>query len=438
MKGTVRKRGKTWSYSFNAGKVPRTDKGGHPVYDDDGNPVYKWNRIDCGGFSTKKEAEEALTEALAKYMHSGQATSQSKITVSEYLDLWFDQYCRMNSRYNTQVSRLSVIENRLKPVFGHFRLQTLSPAAVQEWVNSLKVEGYARETVRHYLGVLSAAMEYAVEPLRYVEFNPCSRVRIPKYEDGRQETHIFLPKEGLRKITDRFPESSPFYVPIMIGYHAGLRISECFALTWDRVDLDRRVIRVDRQAIKRNFGDVRQSINKGRQKMEKSVWYLDSPKTSTSVREIRFGPTLERILRRAKRAKQENRISYGAYFIEHYLQPETAENGDTLQKIVPVSRSIPVSLPAADLICVRADGSMLTSDSFKYVCRVCRHELGIPFNYHSLRHTHATMLIEGGADVKDVQERLGHADIQTTMNRYVHDTEIMKERTVEIFEGMII
>lgn len=68
---------------------------------------------------------------------------------------------------------------------------------------------------------------------------------------------------------------------------------------------------------------------------------------------------------------------------------------------------------------------------------VVRHDLKIEFNYHSLRHTHATMLIQAGAPIKDVQERLGHADIQTTMNKYVHNTDEMKQTTVNLFESLV-
>ena len=58
----------------------------------------------------------------------------------------------------------------------------------------------------------------------------------------------------------------------------------------------------------------------------------------------------------------------------------------------------------------------------------------LAFDYHSLRHTHATLLIEPGANVKDVQSRLGHTNIETTLQTYVHDTKAMAEQSVDIFE----
>ena len=69
-----------------------------------------------------------------------------------------------------------------------------------------------------------------------------------------------------------------------------------------------------------------------------------------------------------------------------------------------------------------------------YPDRIYTLNVIVAFDYHSLRHTHATLLIENGADVKDVQTRLGHTNIETTLQTYVHDTEKMVERSVDLFE----
>jgi integrase len=78
-----------------------------------------------------------------------------------------------------------------------------------------------------------------------------------------------------------------------------------------------------------------------------------------------------------------------------------------------------------------------TTDSLKYLSRVVNYELGIKYNFHSLRHTHATILLEGGALPKDIQERLGHSKISTTMDTYSHVTTKMKNDSVNILENII-
>ena len=88
------------------------------------------------------------------------------------------------------------------------------------------------------------------------------------------------------------------------------------------------------------------------------------------------------------------------------------------------------------VICARTDGNLLTTNGMKYVSKVVNYELNIDFKFHSLRHTHATLLIQNGANIKDVQNRLGHASVETTLDTYTHSTEDSSKNTVDLFEKL--
>lgn len=420
MTGGVRKRGSTWSYYFDLGKA-------------DG----KRKKKEKGGFRTKKEAEAALAKAVSEYNNAGQVFEPTGATVSDYLDQWYELYCRPNLKYNTQVGYLRIIEGHLKPKFGQYRLKAVTAAALQEYANSLKAEGYSRSHLTGILSVFSAAMDYAVEPMHYLPSNPMKHVKFPKVEKKPRE-RIILSLEDWHRIISRFPAGSRYRIPLMIGFYTGLRISEAFALTWDDIDFINRTITVSKQAVKRNFGaDVRRAAETKGKKEMRSSWYFTDTKTTSSQRTIKFGETLYHELKQEHARQLENEIKYGEYYTIHVLKTETDEKGNGMQRIVPVQKCLETQLPRARMVCVAENGEYTSTDSFKYCSRVIHKELLLAFDYHSLRHTHATLLIESGADIKDVQVRLGHANIQTTLQTYVHDTEAMAERSVDIFERAV-
>ena len=87
-------------------------------------------------------------------------------------------------------------------------------------------------------------------------------------------------------------------------------------------------------------------------------------------------------------------------------------------------------------MCTKENGEPLTTNTYKYLSRVVNNELCINFSMHSLRHTHATLLLENRANMKDIQKRLGHSKLATTMDTYSHVTSKMKNNTVNIFENI--
>lgn len=416
MNGGTRKRGNTWSYYFDLGKV-------------DG----KRKKKEKGGFRTKKEAEQALAAAINEYNNGGEVFEPSEITVSDYLDQWFELYCKMNLKYNTQVGYLRIIEGHIKPRFGQYKLKAIRAGVLQEYANDLKVNGYSKSHIVGILTVFQSALDYAIEPLHYISQNPMKAVKFPKVERKPRE-RIILTLDEWNKIIDRF-RNTRYYIPLMIGFYTGLRISEAFALTWDDIDFEKRTLSVNKQIVKRNFGaDVRRVVEKQGKREQRSSWYFTTPKTASSVRTIPFGETLYNALKQEKSSQMRNELKYGEYYTIHVLKKETDEKGNDMWRVVPIQKCVESQLQRVRLICIAENGQYTSTDSFKFCSRVIHKELLLAFDYHSLRHTHATLLIESGANVKNVQARLGHTNIQTTLQTYVHDTEKMGEQSVELFE----
>lgn len=416
MQGSVRKRGNTWSYRFDLGVV-------------DGKRQQK----EKGGFRTRKDAEAALAKAMSEYNQAGLVFEPSEVSVADYLDQWFDMYCTNNLKYNTQVGYLRIIEGHLKPAFGHYRLKALNPTILQQYAFELKNRGLAKSSVDGILTTFQAALDYAVEPLHYISQNPMHPVRYPKIEKQPRE-RIILTLDEWQRIIDRF-RGTRYEIPLMIGFYTGMRISEVFALTWDDIDLEKRQITTDKQIVKRNFGaDVRRVVEKKGKKEQRSSWYFETPKTPNSIRTVTIGDTLYQALKEEQKRQRINEFKYGEYYTVHVLKKEKDEKNRDIFRVVPVQKCVDSQLPRVKMVCIAENGQYTSTDSFKYASRVIHHEMQLAFDFHSLRHTHATLLIEAGADVKDVQCRLGHSNISTTLNTYVHDTEQMQNKTADIFE----
>jgi len=386
-----------------------------------------------GGFRTKKEAEAALVAALNEYNHAGTVFEPSEITVSDYLDQWYELSCKPNLKYNTQIGYLGIIERHIKPKFGSYKLKAVNPTILQEYANSLKMNGYSKSHIVGILTVFQSALDYAIEPLHYIVQNPMKSVKFPKVDRPPRE-RIILTLDEWNTIINRF-RNTRFYIPLMIGFYTGLRISETFALTWDDIDLQNRTLSVNKQIVKRNFGaDIRKAAQKQGKREQRSSWYFSTPKTPASIRTIPFGDTLYKALKQEKARQLENELKYGEYYTIHVLKKEVDEKGNDMWRVVPIQKCVESQLQRARLICIAENGQYTSTDSFKYCARIIHRELQLAFDYHCLRHTHATLLIESGANVKNVQTRLGHTNIQTTLQTYVHNTEKMGEQSVELFE----
>ncbi|HBE9109415.1 TPA: site-specific integrase [Clostridioides difficile] len=374
MKGGVRKRGEKWYYYFDLGTVNGKRK-----------------KIERVGGKTKKEAEKALRDALSEFENEGQLFSDNEMSFSDFLDFWYKEYVLLNCKYGTQKNYEKIIKNHLKPDLGKYKLKNLNPAILQKFLNDKSRFGLSKNSINNFYGVLSGALKSAVYPFKFIKENPMQYVHMPKMQENKKNDLKIISLKDFNKILERFPQGSSFYIPLQIAFNTGMRSGEVTALQWDDIDLENKIIHVRHTLISRG----------------KEGFELGTPKTESSYRKINIGDTLTKVLKEHKKLQKEMKLKFGEWYIN------------------------------SSFVCTKEMGEHVTTNSLKYLSRVVNYELGIDFNFHSLRHTHATLLLENGANIKDIQHRLGHAKISTTMDTYSHVTNNMRNQTVNIFESIV-
>lgn len=392
----VRKRGNKWEYRFEGAKV-------------DG----KRQQFSKSGFTTKKEALEAGTKALARYNQAGTFFVPSEISFADYLDLWMDSYCKNNVKPVTISNYQKKIRLHVKPALGQYKLKALSATVLQQFITDKFNDGYSRNTLSVIKGILSKSLTYAVEPLKYIESNPMLYVKLPSTRvqpkvPTRSAPHVYISKEKINDIFNRFPEGTSSYIPLMLGYKCGLRLGEAFAVMWRDVDFDNKTLSINRQ-VQWHEKDKSDPESKG-------YWYFTNPKYD-SFRTIALDDELIALLQRTK-AKQEKAI---AYYNDLYTHNFMTDHSHIL--------NCSCDGEEIDLINVRESGEFIQPRTMQHASYIIHTQLNYPeFDFHSLRHTHCSTLLEAGANPKYVQERLGHKNIQVTLQIYQHLTKGLSEQ----------
>ena len=221
--------------------------------------------------------------------------------------------------------------------------------------------------------------------------------------------NTYVSEDVIEKIFERFPEGTSAHIPLMLGYKCGLRLGEVFALTRDDIDLDKRTLRVNNQ--------VQWDQSRG-------DWYFSAPKYN-SVRTLDIDLKLVDLLRRTKERQKKAKALFGDKYI-HYFLTENKGIATSGQKEI-------------QLVLVRDDGSYTAPRIMQHASSVIHHQLHCSqFTFHSLRHTHATMLLENKVPYKYIEERLGHKSGMVTARVYQHVTDNMRAESREVIEQMFV
>ena len=418
-KVNIQKRGKVYQYQFEIARV---------------NGKRKFQNQ--SGFKTKAEAEREGIKAYNEYMQTGMTFKPSEISYSDYLDYWMKEYCQINLKYHTIESYERLIRIHIKPKLGHYLLAKMTRATLQKFMNDLFINNsYSKNYLKTILKVIKNSFNYASsDGVDFIKVNPSINVKVPKYDVPDEDpVHIFT-EEEIERILNRVKNNRCVYYAFLTAYYTGLRLSEVFGLTWEDIDLEKKTLRVDRNILKKNqSGGTKKRLIEGQ---SATVWYFGTCKTLSSYRTVDIGDTLVNALKNFKKEQEIFAEHYGDSYMKHYKKevknPYTKKNEI---KIISVPAEIDVALPEAHLVFLKNNGVFEGTDSVKYPFKVIHYELGIPCRFHDFRDTHATRLIEAGADIKAVSKRLGHSTIETTYNIYVRVTTKMEEEIVSKFEN---
>lgn len=388
----------------------------------------KW--ISKGGFDDENTARIEGIKALNEYNTCGQVVEPTTMSFADFLEHWLIHDCAATLNEITLINYRKKIKNLITPYLGKYRVNTIDRDKLQNLLITLHDNGYSDNTVSSVKGILTKCFNYAYYS-GYLTKMPAINLKIPKNENTsiptRNSPHVYLTKEQLSMIFDRFPLGSSSHLPLMIGLHCGLRLGEAFALTWDDIDLENKKISVNKQIQWRQFkrSDEEKKNDNGRNTENCGCWYYSSTKYK-SDRVLEMDDELYRLLF-AEKQKQENAR---AYFGERYsLYYETERREITEQ---PTIKEI-------HFVCVREDGTYITPRTMQHTSRIIHNDLNIKdFDYHSLRHTHATILLEKGAPLKYIQQRLGHKKIDITVNVYQHLTDDLRQKGTDVLNNIFL
>ncbi|MEC4077015.1 tyrosine-type recombinase/integrase [Myroides odoratimimus] len=295
--------------------------------------------------------------------------------LSEVIELW-----KIDKQQYVKKSSFSaytlLIENHLLPIFGE--QYEIEETDVQNFVLQKLEGGLSHKTIKDILIVLKMVLKFGAKNkwLSYTSFD----IQFPT-EREKQNLEV-LSRAEQKKIMNYIQEHFTFKnLGVYICLSAGIRIGEVCALTWEDIDTDNGVISINR-TIQRIY-----LIENG---VRRTELILDTPKTKNSIRDIPISKDLLRILKPFKK------IVNPSFFV------------------------------------LTNDTKPTEPRTYRSYYKKLMNELDMPeLKFHGLRHSFATRCIESNCDYKTVSVLLGHSNISTTLNLYVHPNMEQKKKAIE-------
>lgn len=337
------------------------------------------------GYKSKKDAQAACKKLELDYQQK-KDSKQKPHTYQEVYDLWIITY-EKTVKESTFSKTKEQFALHILPVFKKMYVDKITLIQAQQFANDMS------EKLVSYTQIISNAsriIKFAMN-LNYAFSNPFDRITRPKVAEEIEDDVVsnFYTREELNRFLSLAKKELDLkkYAYFRAISYTGLRKGEMLALTWEDIDFEQKTLRVSKTV----------TVGKDRR------LYVGPPKTNKSKRVIAIDDETIAILKQWKKDQIKFYSKIGiSTFKSKQLIFSNIENG---------------------LITLSQPRKWLDSIIYKYQLKRITN--------HGFRHTHATLLLEAGCSMKDVQERLGHANIQITMNLYVHLTETRKRETVD-------
>ena len=405
----VQKRGKFYQYQFAIAPV----KG-------------KRKYINKSGFKTKGEAQEAGNIAYTEYINAGVPFKECKMSYSDYLDYWLDNYCRTNLKYSTIQAYTTLINKYIKPKIGMYRLSTITSVRLNIFISDLVEEyKFSRSYFKNILKVVKGSFRDACDIYGMIKYNPALTIRLPRMDIEKEEVKHLYTLDEVTKILNRFKGQDAFTCSFLTSCYTGMRTGEVFALTWDDIDLENRIIH-----IKHSVYD--------KQKDEKGRWYLGSTKTISGTRDVYISTTLLSALNNFKKKQDYLKKLYGKKYKYYHLEEVTNSYGKVIETRIVENKKGYKYNNNLDLVFVKDNGNYTGTDLIRYPFKLIRKELGINnCRFYDLRGSYATKILNNGIEKREVADLLGHRDVSTTDNYYISSTSDTRKNATEVFDNLM-
>lgn len=298
-------------------------------------------------------------------------------TVADYLRGWY-QSARPNLARATRTSYEQMLNCRILPHFEALgiTMAELRPPHIQQLIDRIFAEGCNGTTAQRYYAVLKRALQVAVRQ-EILPGNPADRVDRPRKNQFHGSVYT---AQQVKTLLDESAQDEIF-LPVFLSAYYGLRRSEVLGLRWSAVDFKQKTIEINHKLV--TCREDGKTITVGE----------DELKNKSSHRVLPLIPQVEQVLLQAREQQELYRKKFGRSWCGKW----------------------------EGYICLLPDGEIITPNFLTaHFGRLLKKHNLPPIRFHDLRHTCASLLVQAGVSMKQVQLWMGHSDFSTTADIYAH------------------